>query len=160
MGRGAAVNVWDDAEFLEAAKRRFLSGESPTIIARDMGMSRNKLKAKMDRMGLKRPVVTRAKAKGAFVLPPMRTDMNPAEKQADSLRKNAEARAASPDNPVRDHVFLLEDMEAHHCRWPCGDPAKPNFSYCGDERAHDKAVYCAKHLAKAYQGVPPKRLRA
>ena len=35
------------------------------------------------------------------------------------------------------------------CRWPCGDPARPDFHFCGSPVA--KKPYCEHHRAMAYR---------
>jgi GcrA cell cycle regulator len=36
------------------------------------------------------------------------------------------------------------------CRWPLGDPSKPDFSFCGAAR-FGRASYCRHHLAEAFE---------
>jgi GcrA cell cycle regulator len=42
------------------------------------------------------------------------------------------------------------------CRWPLGDPAEPDFHYCGD-RPLIGQPYCDVHNAQSYQGAGKKR---
>jgi hypothetical protein len=42
------------------------------------------------------------------------------------------------------------------CRWPLGDPAEPDFHYCG-ERPLIGQPYCDMHDAQSYQGAGRKR---
>lgn len=44
-------------------------------------------------------------------------------------------------------LMLLPDGA---CRWPLGDPAEPDFSYCGAPRA-GRASYCRHHLRQAFE---------
>jgi len=56
------------------------------------------------------------------------------------------------DAPVPKMLQLFE-MEEHQCRWPIGDPGRPNFGFC----AHDKkdgSVYCPYHDRIAYAPRP------
>jgi hypothetical protein len=49
------------------------------------------------------------------------------------------------------------DLESYNCRWPFGDPQKPeSFYFCGAIAAED-SPYCPSHHEKAY--VPDKRMR-
>jgi len=36
------------------------------------------------------------------------------------------------------------------CRWPVGDPSKPDFAFCAAPR-FGRASYCQHHLAKAFE---------
>lgn len=42
---------------------------------------------------------------------------------------------------------------AHQCKWPIGDPAREDFTFCGKWREPGRA-YCTRHIAIAYQPVP------
>lgn len=43
-------------------------------------------------------------------------------------------------------------LGAHMCKWPIGDPATAEFTFCG-RRATDEGPYCIEHARVAYQ--PP-----
>jgi len=45
----------------------------------------------------------------------------------------------------------LAELPDHACRWPFGDPADRNFTYCG-ARVDGSGPYCAGHHAIAYKG--------
>ena len=52
-----------------------------------------------------------------------------------------------PPEPVdvpRNQLVSLLDLEAHHCRWPVGDPESPEFGFCGARRG-PIGVYCLEH---------------
>ena len=53
--------------------------------------------------------------------------------------------------PVPQRRTLLE-LSGQTCRWPVGDPAFPDFFFCGGA-THDAHPYCRDHCARAYQ--PP-----
>jgi GcrA cell cycle regulator len=46
-------------------------------------------------------------------------------------------------------------LGAHMCKWPIGDPALDNFTFCG--RRSDEGVYCYEHAQVAYQPVQTKK---
>ncbi len=54
--------------------------------------------------------------------------------------------------PVGERLKLL-DLENHHCRWPIGDPQRPDFHFCGS-RPVPGLPYCQRHAVRAY--APPK----
>ena len=50
------------------------------------------------------------------------------------------------------------DLESYNCRWPIGDPQKPeSFYFCGAIAA-ENSPYCPSHHKQAY--VPDKRMQA
>lgn len=44
----------------------------------------------------------------------------------------------------------LEKLPNDACRWSLGDPAEPNFTFCGAPVA-GRAPYCSTHLGQAFQ---------
>ena len=44
----------------------------------------------------------------------------------------------------------LHDLQSHHCRWPIGEPASPNFGFCGETIRDDAVPYCTRHCRIAY----------
>jgi GcrA cell cycle regulator len=52
--------------------------------------------------------------------------------------------------PRADGRPTLLHLKAESCRWPIGDPSKPDFHYCGDG-AKGTLPYCSAHCAMAYQ---------
>jgi GcrA cell cycle regulator len=70
------------------------------------------------------------------------------------------ATAPLPDTP--EPIIPLDqrkgvlDLKANDCRWPIGDPQKPDFHFCGHAK-HPGFVYCEFHAAKAY--VPPQSMK-
>jgi hypothetical protein len=52
---------------------------------------------------------------------------------------------AGPNPSVMVLCTLLELTE-QSCRFPIGQPADPNFRFCGNQRADDKAPYCEHHM--------------
>lgn len=54
--------------------------------------------------------------------------------------------------PKRDHYSCtMEGLTRTTCRWPCGEPASPDFFYCG-RPTFEKSVYCLGHCKRAYGG--------
>ena len=48
-------------------------------------------------------------------------------------------------------------LSSQTCRWPIGDPAKPDFHYCG-QLPQSGRVYCSTHDDMSYQ--TPQRRKA
>jgi len=47
-------------------------------------------------------------------------------------------------------AVALTALDDHACRWPLGDPSKPDFAFCGAPRS-GRASYCCDHLSKAFE---------
>lgn len=47
----------------------------------------------------------------------------------------------------------IEELDQSMCRWPLGDPATPDFRYCGSPAPEGKP-YCSHHSKLAYAGAP------
>ena len=53
------------------------------------------------------------------------------------------------EEPAKPGTVKLLDLDSQACRWPFGDPRKPDFGFCGMTKA-DGSSYCADHMAKAH----------
>jgi len=62
--------------------------------------------------------------------------------------RSAIAKPAGPRG-ARKLVTTLT-LSSRTCRWPIGDPAKPDFHYCG-EPPQSGRVYCGTHDGMSYQ---------
>jgi GcrA cell cycle regulator len=45
----------------------------------------------------------------------------------------------------------LDALAGNDCRFPVGDPLKPEFGFCGHPR--ERGAYCAGHAALAYNRI-------
>ncbi len=57
--------------------------------------------------------------------------------------------------PMSERVTIMELKESM-CRWPLGDPATPEFRYCGSKSPVGD-TYCAHHARIAYQPTQDRR---
>jgi GcrA cell cycle regulator len=67
---------------------------------------------------------------------------------------DAASAAAVADIPVGQRKSIIE-LGGGDCRWPCGDPGKPDFFFCGGN-AITGLPYCAGHARIAYQRAIPR----
>lgn len=163
---------WTD-ERVELLRKLWLEGLSASQIAAELanGITRNAVIGKVHRLGLsgraksvQSPGAPRARAATPRATPqqtrstPVRT-MTAAPmmtRSATALALQPEAYAAPVERPVAEVVIPLSEpvtiMELREamCRWPLGDPATPEFRYCGG-RSDVGAPYCSHHSRIAYQ---------
>ena len=149
---------------VEVLKKLWAEGHSASQIAKQLGgVTRNAVIGKVHRLGLSgratpsRPVkrpprLARPKPK---VLPDGTVKV-PATAKADQLRpseKNAMLAALPPLEQEDGTAATILTIRDSMCKWPIGDPADPNFAFCG--RKATCGPYCAEHAAVAFQ--PPKK---
>jgi len=166
---------WTD-ERVEQLRQHWLEGKSASQIAGLLGngVTRNAVIGKVHRLGLA------GRAKSPPSAPPRPRPSVPqgaAHRPAASrplaaqrMVRGATALALAPQSlaepepqtfagvvvPMSLRVTIVELKEAM-CRWPLGDPASPDFRYCGSPAPG--GPYCVHHAALAYQP-PHERRRA
>jgi GcrA cell cycle regulator len=167
--RRFAGGAWTD-ERIALLKRRWSRGASAGRIARELGggISRQAVLGKIHRLGLTRVSRRGGARRNALAAEPDRH----ARKRAPQSRPGGRVGAApswaqrslpgwavhakphaddalvDADIPLSQRRALLE-LDRHTCRWPIGDPRRPDFLFCGAEPRKGKP-YCAAHCARAY----------
>jgi GcrA cell cycle regulator len=146
-------------------KNGIAAGLSCAQIAREIGVSRNAVIGKANRLGL-----SRVKSATAAVLRDARYAgssgrgrtqragvPNGARTRHAASQRTLRAVWAKPESfldleapqPGANRCSLLE-LQQWHCRWPMGDPASENFGFCGCKPAGD-LPYCPEHARMAYR---------
>lgn len=147
---------------VEVLKKLWAEGHSASQIAKELGgVTRNAVIGKVHRLGLSgratpsRPVKRpprlarpkpRVTADGTVVTP------KPTRPIADTTPLSAEraALAAIEPKPLEDgETASILTIRDSMCKWPIGDPADPNFAFCG--RKANCGPYCAEHAKLAFQ---------
>ena len=150
---------WTD-ERVETLKKLWLDGLSASQIAKHLGgVTRNAVIGKVHRLGLSGRAAPSQPARPAFKAPrPPRPAANAvpvARRAAPPQAREAavSARASSPPSapqPEERGVATVLTLGAHMCKWPIGDPATDDFTFCG-RRSADDGPYCVEHARVAYQ---------
>jgi GcrA cell cycle regulator len=146
----ASGGTWNP-ERIEQLKSCVERGMTCSQIAAAIGVSRNAVIGKIHRLGISsgRPAGAPARANCP---PRARHPRGPTQRR---LLRLAYAQA-SLDEIMSDVVVIslhpcsLIDVEAHQCRWPIGDPATPNFVFCGNDSIAG-LTYCVGHARMAYR---------
>ncbi|WP_395671010.1 GcrA family cell cycle regulator [Phenylobacterium sp.] len=148
---------WTD-ERVELLKKLWQDGLSASQIAKQLGgVTRNAVIGKVHRLGLSGRAAPSKPARTVFKAPrPARPAAAPS-----APRRIAEAAplAAQP-SPVRyveeaPGTATVLTLGAHMCKWPIGDPALDNFTFCG--RRSGEGPYCVEHSQVAYQPAQAKK---
>lgn len=152
--------AWTE-ERVEILKKLWTEGHSASQIAKELGgVTRNAVIGKVHRLGLSgrttpsRPV----KKPPRLARPKPRTQPSVPVQVADDAA-NAPVETARPERKGSDVLepLALENGETANvlnlkgsmCKWPIGDPADPNFAFCG--RRASGGPYCAEHAKVAFQ---------
>jgi GcrA cell cycle regulator len=148
--------AWTDEQY-EKAKKLAEEGLSASEIGIHLGKTRNAVLGKLHRNGIEKRVRKESRKdtkrgrrpKRQFVL----------FHQMGLIDKNSQVRRAhlvqdgyvpKPEDPAPEHQRkTVETLEENSCRWPIGDPLKPEFHFCGADRV-EGLPYCSRHCAVAY----------
>jgi GcrA cell cycle regulator len=175
---------WDTAA-LKKLKALTGKGLSTAEIGKRLGMSKNAIVGKLNRLGwnqsateeVKVPKTVRAKKpapqpKGKVVLKSpaikkvekstrKKTIATPRKtktapvKSANTTSKASGKNLAMHQRIIR-HSLSMSGLKRDQCRWPMGDPDSENFHFCG-EKVFAGKPYCYEHCKQAYQFVAPKK---
>jgi len=142
------------SERIDQLKRCFQAGLSSSQIAREMGVTRNAVIGKMNRLGLSRPKDALAKhqdhKRAAKLARPRRMRLN-------IFAQRVMLTTAYPDQLLGEAIPIHEGrgctlLELGHgkCRWPIDGPGADDVFYCGNEPLPG-LPYCAGHARIAYR---------
>jgi len=177
---------WTD-ERVEILKKMWGEGQSASQIAKELGgVTRNAVIGKVHRLGLSNratsnsSVKSEAKPKAAAPkeapapkaaepaaekpsnVTPLRRQIIPAgqplppQPSANEISPEALARVSEIEKKAK-KLTLLELTE-RTCKWPVGDPATPDFWFCGLPTQTGKP-YCEAHVGVAFQPMNSRRDR-
>jgi GcrA cell cycle regulator len=133
------------AERIEQLKSGFGAGLSCAQIANEIGVSRNAVIGKLNRLGLSRgrnPGVPRARSSGGSIRRPQVLTQR-------LLLKAVFASAPPTDEVVSSEPCSLLNLAPRKCRWPISGAV--DFTFCGNTTI-DGMSYCAGHARMAYRG--------
>jgi GcrA cell cycle regulator len=132
-------------------KNGIAAGLSCAQIAREIGVSRNAVIGKSNRLGLSRiKSATAGQGQRARVTNGARTRITASQRALRTVwAEPASFLNLEAPQPGANRCSLFE-LQQWHCRWPMGDPASENFGFCGCKPAGD-LPYCPAHARMAYR---------
>jgi GcrA cell cycle regulator len=161
--------TWTD-DRVELLRRLWSDGLSASQIAAEIGgVTRNAVIGKVHRLGLS----GRGKAKAASPQRPRKATRAPSAptpiaqatpRSPVIVAPAPQALAAEPELeaieddiavPMSERVTIM-DLRESMCRWPMGDPTRPEFRFCG-ARVVTGLPYCTHHARVAYQPVTDRK---
>ena len=172
---------WDNAT-LKKLKALTGKGLSTSEIGKRLGMSKNAIVGKLNRLGwnAKAGGATAGAEKNAEVKKP---DDKPVVAKKTTVKKSEPAKKTSVKATVTkttpkvaeaktdakttaknlamhqriiQHSLEMANLKPNQCRWPIGDPDSEHFHFCGETVFIGKP-YCYEHCKQAYQFTPPKK---
>jgi len=161
------------SERIELLKRCFHAGLSCSQIAREIGVTRNAVIGKMNRLGLSRPkdvigrqLERRRAARAAR--PKTRRTWGPKHPSLNIFAEHETLIAAftgpqlhAEDIPIYNgRGCTLLELGEGKCRWPISNPGTEDFCFCGNEPVKG-LPYCVGHARIAYRptGIRSTRVR-
>ncbi|MDR0967973.1 MAG: GcrA family cell cycle regulator [Rickettsiales bacterium] len=168
-----ATISWTPA-ILNKMKTLMERGLSTAEIGKKIGMSKNAVVGKLNRLGWN-PKATGADVKKTSakkeikirVKAPKKTPVKKTPAQIAITKKaNSKVAAAPAKKKVSDkknmaqhqnmidHVMDMAMLRGDQCRWPIGNPDSDNFHFCG-EKVFPGKPYCYEHCRASYQMMPP-----
>ena len=137
---------WTD-ERVALLKKMWVEGKTAAEIASELGgVTRNAVIGKAHRLKLSNrvsPIQQNTKKPAAAPKPP------------EAAREPKIQKLLEQDNN-RKGIPMLQ-LGARMCRWPLGDPASPDFRYCGADSPIGEGPYCKYHARVAYQPAQDRR---
>ena len=175
---------WDNI-MLKKLKALTGKGLSTSEIGKRLGMSKNAIVGKLNRLGWNSkaggaPVADKAvatKEKKSTTKEAVKKDKskksaevkkissvslkNKAIKKqnkdsVESKSKKSGAKSLAMHQRIIQHSLEMANLKPNQCRWPIGDPDSENFHFCG-ELVFVGKPYCYEHCKQAYQFTPPKK---
>jgi GcrA cell cycle regulator len=159
--------AWTD-ERVELLTKLWAEGLSASQIAGRLGgVTRNAVIGKVHRLGLS----GRATSSRSSSPRPRRTHVPRANRVPSilfgtrgnlALKPQYEAELDLAPQPLQELVIPLHErasiltLKEAMCRWPIGDPAEPEFHFCGRKKS-GTLPYCEHHARMAYQPVQARR---
>lgn len=170
---------WTD-ERVERLKTLWSEGLSASQIAAELGsVTRNAVIGKVHRLGLSGRAKPQVQASRPAQAPRLKTSApavrpsQPAPRPARPITvgnvvvksieapETSTAVAVAPSHeaePIAFERMSILNLTEQTCKWPIGDPGRPDFFFCG--RKSDSGIpYCAYHARIAYQPSAERKAR-
>jgi GcrA cell cycle regulator len=160
------------SERIELLKHCLHAGLSCGQIAREIGVTRNAVIGKINRLGLSRPkdVIGRqleqrhaarpARPKTARTWRPKRPHLNIFAQHEMLMGAFPTPQPRAEDIPIYNgRGCTLLELSERKCRWPISNPGVEDFCFCGNEPIKG-LPYCLGHARIAYQSLARRRSSA
>jgi GcrA cell cycle regulator len=164
--RAPTVRVTWDSERVELLKRHFNAGLTCSQIAREIGVTRNAVIGKMNRLGLSRPkdvIAAQQEHRRAARLSRQKPPRTWRPKRLDIFAQHEILAEAYPAAQRAEEVPIangcgctLLELGREKCRWPVSNPGVADFRFCGNAPV-EGLPYCLGHARIAYRRAGKRR---
>ncbi len=149
----ARAATWT-AERVEQLKGCVDAGLTCSQIAAEIGVTRNAVIGKLNRLGLSRPRGVRASAPAAK----RAADRNGRGNVTRLFSQHRILMRLPPEPQERTAVVSIHggrgcsllDLSPGNCRWPISEPGAQDFCFCGNQQV-EGLPYCVGHARMAYK---------
>ena len=146
------VKFWTD-EGREIVVEKYKAGKSLSLIAEELHTTLGSIAGLVSRARKKNllPPASGRKPKEKLVKQKPKKGTDPLSlkfKKATSVQLTNRVRLKVVDSQT---AVTFEELKAHHCRFPLGDPRQSDFRYCGKNRRDDTTYYCDEHYDLSYK---------
>ena len=142
--------TWTDQR-VERLKSRFAAGLTCRQIADDIGVTRNAVIGKLNRLNLTREKSGEAPRPARKEAVRGRRAKSVPRLQYQLLQKLYAEPHVTADEPIHDeHRCSLLELSEQSCRWPISTPGAADFCFCGNPPLKG-LPYCASHTRLAYR---------
>jgi GcrA cell cycle regulator len=166
INMSANCATWN-SERIELLKRCLHAGLSCGQIAREIGVTRNAVIGKRNRLGLSRPNIGRQleQRRAARLAHPKTPRPKHSRLNIFAQHEMLMAPFPRPQPPAEDIPIYngrgctLLELSQGKCRWPISNPGAEDFCFCGNEPVKG-LPYCLGHARIAYRSVGRQRSNA
>ncbi len=151
-----AENIWTNT-VLKKLKALVDKGLPTSVIGEKLGISKNAVVGKLNRLGWNAKANSAAAAAAAAKKIPAKKVVSVAKnaKPTAPASKSTSAKTLSAHQRIIQHSLNMASLKPDQCRWPIGNPDSERFHFCGEPVFSGKP-YCYEHCKQAYQFQPPK----
>ena len=126
------------------------SGKTCRAIGVELRRSKNSIAGRLYRLGLCQPADRIIRVKAPRPAPQLARGRK--QKPARAAAPTPPPKKLIPEPPVKGRLGAGDavlSLQAGQCRFPIGDPAKPDFRFCC-RPCEGESVYCPEHSAAAF----------
>lgn len=154
-------------ERIDTLKKLVFEKLSYREIAEHFGTTRSAISGKTHRLGLAKPMPKTVRLIRARK--PEKETIAPPARPVIPERRNIFVPIIPPSKPLiekpvsavvipKSRRVRLGELRERMCHWPMGDPADPDFRFCGaDKPLGSPLPYCEHHARIAYRPAPVKK---
>jgi GcrA cell cycle regulator len=153
---------WNE-DNLAALKEMLADGWAGSQIAQRLGITRSAAIGKIHRMGFHLKRKRNGGDNGSLTHVSKKRSPLKSGPRSQNLYNLAGLKCKPLPHPSADPEVMvlctILELLPGSCRFPIGEPAHPDFRYCGNPKAEDKTPYCPHHMKTTHTSAAQYRAR-